>query len=65
MDEIFIEEVKTGKVYYAKDARPDSYLFKHRRLPQDSWKYPPPTAKGISWMETRRFQQTIGKEEYS
>ena len=38
MDEIFIEEVKTGKAYYAKDARPDSYLFKHRRLPQDSWK---------------------------
>ena len=38
MDEIFIEEVKTGKAYYAKDARPDSYFFKHRRLPQDSWK---------------------------
>ncbi len=38
LDERVIEEVRTGKPYYAKDAKPDTILFKHRRLEVDSWK---------------------------
>ena len=37
LDQRVIEEVKTGKPYYAKDAKPDTVQFKYRRLPKDSW----------------------------
>lgn len=38
VDTRIIEEVKTGVPYFAKDAKPDTYHFKYRRLPADSWK---------------------------
>lgn len=38
LDKKIIEEVRTGVPFYAKDAQPDSYNFKYRRLPRDSWK---------------------------
>ncbi|MDU1906493.1 MAG: polysaccharide lyase [Dysgonomonas sp.] len=40
VDQRVIEQVKTGKVYYAKGLDPNSfYQFKHRRLPADSYKH--------------------------
>ena len=36
LDQRIIEEVRTGKPYYAKDAQPDTIGFQ-RRLPADSW----------------------------
>lgn len=38
LDQRIIEEVRTNQPYYAKDAKPDTIQFKHRRLPADSWK---------------------------
>lgn len=38
VDQHIIEEVKTSTPYYVKDAKPDTYHFKYRRLPVDSWK---------------------------
>jgi len=38
IDQHIIDEVRTGKAYYAKNAKPDTIQFKHRRLPKDSWK---------------------------
>lgn len=37
LDRKIIEEVRTGKPFYAADAQPDSYQFKYRRMPKDSW----------------------------
>ncbi len=37
LDKNIIEEVRTGKPFYAKDAKPDTCRFKHRRMPVDSW----------------------------
>ena len=40
VDERAIEQVRTGKVYYAPEAdKIDFYQFQHRRLPKDSYKY--------------------------
>lgn len=40
VDERIVEQVKTGKVYYNKEAdNKEYYQFKHRRLPKDSYKY--------------------------
>lgn len=38
LDQHIIEEVRTGKAYYVKNAKPDTVQFKHRRLPKDSYK---------------------------
>lgn len=38
IDQHIIDEVRTNKPYYVKDAKPDTIQFKHRRLPADSWK---------------------------
>ncbi len=38
LDQHIIEEVRTGVAYYAKDAKPDTIQFVHRRLAKDSWK---------------------------
>lgn len=38
LDKDIIMEVKTGKPFYSEDAKPDTALFKYRRLPKDSWK---------------------------
>ena len=37
LDRKIVEEVRTGKPFYAADAQPDSYQFKYRRMPKDSW----------------------------
>ncbi len=37
LDRKIIEEVRTGKPFYAADAQPDTYQFKYRRMPKDSW----------------------------
>lgn len=37
LDRKIIEEVRTGKPFFASDAKPDSYQFKYRRMPIDSW----------------------------
>ncbi|NDV78086.1 polysaccharide lyase [Dysgonomonas sp. 511] len=40
VDQRVVEQVQTGKVYYAKDLNPDDfYQFEHRRLPKDSYKH--------------------------
>ncbi len=40
VDERVIEQVSTGKVFYAPESDTiDFYQFKHRRLPKDSYKY--------------------------
>lgn len=40
VDQRVIEQIKTGKVHYAKGLNPDDfYQFKHRRLPADSYKH--------------------------
>jgi hypothetical protein len=39
VDQRVLEQVKTGKVYYAEGLNPDDfYQFEHRRLPKDSYK---------------------------
>jgi hypothetical protein len=39
VDRRVLEQVKTGKVYYAEGLNPDDfYQFEHRRLPKDSYK---------------------------
>ncbi len=38
LDRNIVEEVRTGEPFYAADARPDTVLFKHRRMEVDSWK---------------------------
>lgn len=38
IDQHIIDEVRTNKPYYVKDAKPDTIQFKYRRLPADSWK---------------------------
>lgn len=38
LDQHIIEEVRTNKPYYVKNAKPDTAQFKYRRLPKDSWK---------------------------
>ncbi|GAB6122932.1 polysaccharide lyase [Dysgonomonas termitidis] len=39
IDQRVLEQVKTGKVYYAEGLNPDDfYQFEHRRLPKDSYK---------------------------
>ena len=38
LDQHIVNEVRTNTPYYAKDAKPDTYQFKYRRLPKDSWK---------------------------
>lgn len=37
LDRKVIEEVRTGKPFYAADAKPDTYQFKYRRMSKDSW----------------------------
>ncbi|MCF0192846.1 MAG: polysaccharide lyase [Prevotella sp.] len=41
LDKNIVEEVRTGKPFYTKDAKPDTEVervgYKHRRLPVDSW----------------------------
>lgn len=37
IDTHVIDEVKTGKPYFDKSAKPDTAHFKYRRLPKDSW----------------------------
>lgn len=39
VDQRVLEQIKTGKVYYAEGLNPDDfYQFEHRRLPKDSYK---------------------------
>ena len=37
LDRKIIEEVRSNKPFYATDASPDTYQFKYRRQPKDSW----------------------------
>jgi len=56
VDEHIIEQVRTGKVFYNPDVKPEEfYQFEHRRLPADSYK------KGI----ITDIRQVGGYPEYS